>query len=185
MAGIVADQIKAFAAHGPLERIGNNWARRGLVIAGETETGAVEERSKVLARGTIQRSKRFLNMQTGQPIRREHSRLRLGINAKILGFDGPELVILYDLSKTGAKFLLEHDHAISKGVLGWLDFEAFGEVVWQKGRWCGMQFDKPITDVCLLETREASPALKAEAEEELRQHAKDFVTGKSKSQLGL
>lgn len=124
-------------------------------------------------------------MKIEQPARRNHSRLRLGIDANVLGFDGPQSVLLHDLSSTGAKILLERDETFSQGILGWLEFEAFGEIVWRRGRWCGMQFAKPVTDECLLKTREASPTLKAEAEEELRQHAKDFVTGKTKAQLGL
>lgn len=67
--------------------------------------------------------------EVNQHIRREKSRLRLGIEA----LDGTQFVILHDLSATGAKVLLEHDRPISKGILTWLDYEAFGDLAWRRG----------------------------------------------------
>lgn len=118
-------------------------------------------------------------------IRRHHARLRLGIEAGILGFDGPQRVILYDLSETGAKILLQQAWPISKGILAWLDYEAFGDIAWRKGRWCGMRFDKPISEQWLIRTRAASPGMEHAAKEKLLKQAEEFVGGRGRCEMGM
>lgn len=118
-------------------------------------------------------------------VRRHHARLRLGIEADILGFDGPQKIILYDLSETGAKILLEQAYPISKGILTWLDYESFGDIVWRKGRWCGIHFDTPIDEQWLIRTRAASPAVEQLAKEKLLKEAEEFVAGGKRSELGM
>ena len=109
--------------------------------------------------------------------RREHARLRLGIEATFVGLDGTQAVVLQDLSLTGAKVLLEHAQPISQGLLRWMGYEAFCDVAWRKGHWCGVQFDEPVSQECLLATRAAVPALMEAPKERLLQHAREFVQG--------
>ncbi|MXP44588.1 PilZ domain-containing protein [Allopontixanthobacter sediminis] len=120
-----------------------------------------------------------------QHVRRLHPRLRLGIDATFQGFDGLQSVILYDLSATGAKVLLEHARHVSKGILAWLDYEAFGDISWRKGRWCGIHFDEAISNEWLLGTRALSPTLDQAAKAKLLSEAESFVTGKTGTEHGM
>lgn len=120
-----------------------------------------------------------------QDVRRQHARLRLGIEASFLGFDGTQSVILYDLSATGAKVLLEHAQPVSKGILVWLNYEAFGDIAWRKGRWCGIRFDEAISDELLISTRALSPTLEHAAKEKLLSEAERFVTGEDGTEHGM
>lgn len=123
-------------------------------------------------------------MMEERVIRRQHSRLRLGIDARFLGFDGLQSVVLHDLSKTGAKVLLEEARPVSQGVLSWMDFEVFGEVAWRRGRWCGIEFDEQVSEACLVRTRADAPALPAEARERLLNQAEEFVAGETAAEQG-
>ncbi|WP_228242367.1 PilZ domain-containing protein [Porphyrobacter sp. GA68] len=114
--------------------------------------------------------------------RRAHPRLRLGVEARLIGLDGTQDVILQDLSCTGAKLLLERAEHISQGVLRWMDFEAFGDVTWRKGRWCGIAFDELLPEDVLHATRQAAPALLKQPAERLRRHARTFALGEDSSE---
>lgn len=120
-----------------------------------------------------------------QRVRRESSRLRLGIDARFEGLDGTQLVILHDLSATGAKVLLQYDRPISKGILIWMDYEAFGDLAWRRGRWCGIHFDEAISEEWLFNTRALSPTLEKAAKEKLLSEAERFVTGESRTEYGM
>ena len=113
----------------------------------------------------------------GMQQRREHARLRLGIEAELVGLNGRQAVVLQDLSATGAKVQLRNPARIDRGILSWFHFEVFGEVVWQRNGWCGMAFDRPLSDGCLFETRDAAPGLQAEARLSVARYAQEFVNG--------
>lgn len=113
------------------------------------------------------------------PHRREHPRLRLGIEAILIGLGGNQAVVLQDLSRTGAKLLLDCAQPISQGVLQWMEFEAFGDITWRKGRWCGMIFEGPLSDDWLHTTRAAAPALLSAPAKRLLDHAREFALGRN------
>ena len=114
------------------------------------------------------------------PHRRAHPRLCLGIAAELIGLSGTQRVILQDLSATGAKVQLQSPKAISKGVLRWLNFEVFGDIAWQQDDWCGLNFDRPLSNGCLFDTRAAAPGLLAIARRNRFRHAEDFVKGRGR-----
>ena len=109
--------------------------------------------------------------------RRAHPRLNLGIEAKFISLDGPETVILQDLSATGAKIQLARDEPLSKGILVWMDYEVFGDILWRDAFLCGISFDRPISNSCLVATRAAAPGLIKDASLSTARYAKDFVSG--------
>ena len=111
--------------------------------------------------------------------RRGNARLRLGIEASFIGFDGTQAVILQDISQTGAKLLLRRATPVSQGLLQWMDYEVFAEIAWQRGHWCGVIFDEPVPQEYLLATRAAVPALMNESRERILQSAREFVQGEA------
>ena len=118
-------------------------------------------------------------MSEDQHHRRGSARLRLGIEAEFVGFDGNQAVILQDVSKTGAKLLLQLTTPISQGLLRWMNYETFIEVTWRRGYWCGVRFDESLPEECLLATRAAVPALMNESRERILERAREFVQGEA------
>lgn len=118
-------------------------------------------------------------MSEDQQHRRGSARLRLGIEAEFIGFDGNQAVILQDVSRTGAKLLLQRATPISQGLLRWMNYETFMELSWRRGYWCGVSFDEPLPEECLLATRAAVPALMNESRERILQRAREFVQGEA------
>lgn len=118
-------------------------------------------------------------MSEDQHHRRGCPRLRLGIEASFVGFDGPQAVILQDVSQTGAKLLLQRATPISQGLLRWMNYEMFIEAAWRRGYWCGVAFDEPLPEEHLLATRAAVPALMNETRERILQRAREFVQGEA------
>jgi len=118
-------------------------------------------------------------MSEDQHHRRANARLRLGIEASFVGFDGTQTVILQDVSRTGAKLLLQLTTPISQGLLRWMNYEMFIEVTWRRGYWCGVSFDEPLPEECLLATRAAVPALMNESRERILERAREFVQGEA------
>lgn len=112
--------------------------------------------------------------------RRENARLRLGIEAEFISMDGRQAVLLQDLSATGAKVQFPSSHSFAQGILSWMRYEVFCDVMWIDGEWSGMQFEKPISRSCLLETRAAAPRLVQDAANASHRHAEDFVSGRTR-----
>lgn len=87
--------------------------------------------------------------------RRRNSRLRLGVPAQLITLHGQFTASLADLSQSGA-------HLRSRGelvrgeelVVTWLGFEAFGTVVWAVNGEAGLEFDEPLAEAILLQTRQ-------------------------------
>lgn len=71
---------------------------------------------------------------------------------------------LVDLSQGGAQIILSKMEKPAAGLLTWLNFEAFGEAVWQDGDCLGLKFDKLLPLGCLVSTRKKAPSVvRAEA----------------------
>ena len=102
--------------------------------------------------------------------RRQHARLSLGIPARFDTLDGRQQVRLVDLSRGGAHIVLPKEAPASEGVLGWMEFETFGIVMWQDGDNVGLEFDRPLSDACFAATRDFAPEI-------FREAARAFVAG--------
>ena len=87
--------------------------------------------------------------------RRRDSRLRLHIPARIVTIHGQYKAQLLDLSQSGAHLAVEQQ--LMKGgdaVLTWLEYEAFGRIVWAASTQIGMEFEELITPATLVATRD-------------------------------
>lgn len=111
--------------------------------------------------------------------RRDRSRLRVRLPAKLETRIETSRVILADLSTTGARVLAEDLPRIgTEAVLHWDKYEAFGEVVWAEGVHCGIIFFDPIAEQDVLATRELDDAARLPQDRELlRQAARHWVEG--------
>ena len=89
--------------------------------------------------------------------RRRAPRLRLAIDARLITTWGEYTVRLDNLSQSGAHVSRPKDEKFGPCVLKWLGFEALGELVWIRGGYCGIRFDKPLTEDWIAATR-ARPA---------------------------
>lgn len=109
--------------------------------------------------------------------RRAHSRLRLGIPARLLTLEGQQWVTLVDLSQSGARIVLEASRYVgSGGLLRWLGYEAFGDAAWQCGEELALRFDEPVDPAWLIETRRRAPA-ELDQNGHVRRAAREFVVG--------
>ncbi len=89
--------------------------------------------------------------------RRRDSRLRLNIPARLETIYGNVKVVLIDLSQSGGHLLTGEKQLCGKdAVLGWLQYEAFGRIVWSTDRQAGLEFDGMLTPQTLLATRDAA-----------------------------
>ena len=110
--------------------------------------------------------------------RRAHSRLRLGIPARLLTLEGQQWVTLVDLSQSGVRITLERPRTVSGGgLLRWLGYEAFGDAAWQCGEELALHFDEPIDRAWLIETRHRAPA-ELDQNRHNRRAAQEFVVGR-------
>lgn len=109
-------------------------------------------------------------------LRRATSRLLLGIDARFVSLEGTQLVVLQDISATGARIEIERSPS-SRGFLQWMGLEVFCEIQWRRGKECGLEFDRPISKECLFATRQAAPALISSKMNSQTQHAREFVAG--------
>ena len=91
--------------------------------------------------------------------RRRAQRLRLAIDARLITLQGEYPVRLDNLSETGAHVSRPKQETFTRCVLKWLDFEAWGHMVWLRGGYCGITFDKRLPADWVLQTREHTPVL--------------------------
>lgn len=89
--------------------------------------------------------------------RRDEQRLRLQIPAKFSSMDGNEPVLLLDLSQSGARIACSDAPRFKRGVLEWMAFEAYSEVVWRRAETCAIRFDPPLAFATVFTTRELAP----------------------------
>lgn len=99
---------------------------------------------------------------------RTYQRLKLQLPAEMITLDGPEEVLLLDLSQVGARMICRSRPAFSKGVLCWIGFETYGEKVWQKDRMCGLRFDEELDLGVVVQTR-------CDVREEWKRHTDDIA----------
>jgi len=111
--------------------------------------------------------------------RRAFSRLTVGILARLDMLAGWQRVRLIDLSQAGAHIILSRPEPLTEGVLRWLRFDAYGEVVWQEDHHVGLKFDSILPMAVLVETRQRAPSVVREEAMETQLAAQDFVAGKT------
>ena len=109
--------------------------------------------------------------------RRAHARLEVGIDARVETFDGKLPARLIDLSQHGAHIVLRRHCEISRGVLSWLEFEAFGFVAWSDGDHVGLEFDEVVPLEQLVETRNRAPSVVREESLSAETAARDWAAG--------
>ena len=98
----------------------------------------------------------------------------MGIPARLLGFEGEQWVTLLNLSRNGAGVALREPGQVDRGVLRWLEFDAYGEQVWQSGDMLGLHFEELIGTAWLVETRNRGPEV---AERFTLEAARRWVNG--------
>lgn len=91
--------------------------------------------------------------------RRRAARLRLAIDARLITTWGEYPVRLDNLSDTGAHVSRPKSDAFGRCVLKWLDYETWGEMVWARGGYCGIRFDRPLPEDWVRTTRAMPAAL--------------------------
>jgi len=92
--------------------------------------------------------------------RRRDSRLRLHIPAQVATIHTTQKAELLDLSQSGAHVALS-EPVIQGGdaLLTWLNFEAFGRIVWASPTQAGIEFDELLAPAALLITRDLADQL--------------------------
>lgn len=113
-----------------------------------------------------------------EPHRRRNPRLALGIDAEFICLDGRQPVLLQDISATGARIAFLHRQPTANGFLRWINYEVFGDIKWRGRDECGIVFDRPISNACLLQTRSATPNLLLQQRLDADRHARNFVLGR-------
>jgi len=113
----------------------------------------------------------------GEEPRRGHPRLWLGLPAWLQTLDGPQRVRLVDLSQSGAHLVLSRPDPLRQAFLSWLTFEAFGDIVWQRGYEAGIRFDRLLPLGHMVETRKSAPTVVREESRDVRVAAKNWVGG--------
>lgn len=101
---------------------------------------------------------------------RRDSRLRLELPARLITLDGYASALMCDLSQSGVRVRLRPGQTLRVGaeaMLSWLEFEAFGAVVWSDDRYAGMEFDGLLDPEIVLVTREMIDLGRAVTEEQL------------------
>ena len=85
--------------------------------------------------------------------RRRSPRMQLGMSARLITLDRTIPVVLENLSAEGARITLPAADDFVVGVLRWIDYHGFAEVVWREDCAVGLQFDQPISAEMLEVTR--------------------------------
>lgn len=116
--------------------------------------------------------------------RRNHPRLRLGIPARLETLDGAREARLIDLSQTGAKIHCPGSHTIGQAMLQWLEFETFGETIWQDGELLGVRFDRPLSPAIIFTTRQMAPSVVTNDHQAASAAARAWVEGHFRSGTG-
>lgn len=84
----------------------------------------------------------------------------------MLTIEGSEPVLILDLSQVGARLACRSRNIPKRGILSWMEFESYGEKVWERGNMCGIRFEEELDlDVILMTRRRAPEEWKRNAEE--------------------
>lgn len=87
--------------------------------------------------------------------RRDDSRLRVELNAKLDLVSGLKSCILNDISRTGARIELPNPPRAGEcGVLMIADIKAFGMIVWRSKIGCGLRFDHSLHESALIKLQQ-------------------------------
>ena len=113
----------------------------------------------------------------GEEPRRGHPRLRVGLPAWLQTLDGPQRVRLVDLSQSGAHLVLSDPKPLRQAFLSWLEFEVFGDIIWQRGYEAGMRFDRLLPLGHMVETRKSAPSVVRDEARDVRAAARNYVAG--------
>jgi PilZ domain len=77
--------------------------------------------------------------------RRSEGRLRLNLEAQLIGLHSSQRVTLLDLSSRGSKVRIQEPPKVGeRAFLRWPGHEVFGLIVWARNGFCGMTFDRPM-----------------------------------------
>jgi hypothetical protein len=109
--------------------------------------------------------------------RRQATRHKLDVSARLIAAHDNLRVQLEDISTGGACVRLMHPRRLTEGRLCWLQFEAFGRIVWQNDLRCGLQFEDPITEECLRRTIEFGEMIVKDATDKYLRLASAWVHG--------
>lgn len=100
--------------------------------------------------------------------RRRDGRLRAELAATLATLTGKLQLSICDLSTAGARLRPHCEVKVgTQGVLTWLEFDAFGEVVWHNKGFVGVKFDQPIRPTVIFQTRRACEAGLAPSEDQI------------------
>jgi len=99
----------------------------------------------------------------------------------MITLDGTSRTVMADISRSGARLTgyLPPLRIGQQAVIQWSEFEAFGGVAWIKTDQCGFQFDEPLPQTVLVQTRQLYDRSPLGSERErARTVARAFVQGK-------
>src|SRR5687767_16003810 len=86
--------------------------------------------------------------------RRQQSRLRVSLSARLTSIGGTQIVQLLNVSQNG--LMVSWKSPVREGgdvVLVWSKFELFGQVVWASAHQGGILSDRPLPEALLLSLR--------------------------------
>ena len=109
--------------------------------------------------------------------RRAHSRLRTTMTARIETVWAHQPALMCDLGQAGARFEVAHPVSTGPCIVKWLDYEAFGDVIWHRDGQCGVLFDELVPAQWLIDTRDREPSLARNLARETREAARNWVSG--------
>ena len=109
--------------------------------------------------------------------RRDHPRLRLGVPARLKTVSAEHSVQIINLSRAGAHIALNSNEQFRSGVLLWLHYDCFAEVVWREMAQLGLKFDRPLPLEWLKETRLWAPTIVRQEVIEAHKSAQEWADG--------
>ncbi|MFA9200596.1 MAG: PilZ domain-containing protein [Cypionkella sp.] len=109
--------------------------------------------------------------------RREATRHRVNLSARITVPDASLRVQLEDISATGAAIRLMHPRAFAGGRLRWLEFSAYCHVAWRNELRCGVVFADPLESDQLRRTLEFNKLIGSSSADKYGRLASAWVHG--------
>ncbi len=138
-------------------------------------------RSRVFANCPYASRMKRMRDESGQDRvgRRERSRVRLRLPARLITLDATQTATLADLSLTGARLIATGPVRVGEdAIVQWDHYEAFGRVVWTRDGQCGVCFDTMITPNMVIAARDLHDSvLRKGGLDEYREAALSWVNG--------
>ena len=111
--------------------------------------------------------------------RREKSRLRLELRARLDIVGGIKQCLVTDISKTGARIEVDTPPRPGECCMLLADtLECFGTVVWRSNTACGLRFDEEIRDGQLIGLRHNSEVAADVEKREVKSFARKWARGR-------